>query len=1312
MEDDDEFGDLYTDVLRPFSSSSAPQPHQSSSNPASFNPSIDLNTHSDDEDFLYVAPKSNSTISHKPINQTLVPEPQKPPPELGTAQSRDSGQNFGGGDVLAEQGLGKGGDFVGGSKNWAPDSLELGGSRVLESGDVKLPDGASEDDKSGVDAGRGGGGDKDVDFMEKDVNFDIEEVDGEAGDVGLDPIIPGLSATPAIPSLDAPVEPQNREKPNVVARDDASGQGDDWDSDSEDDLQIVLNDNNHGPMAAERNGVMGSDDEDEDGDPLVIVADGDQTHPPLEEQEWGEDTAVDGERKEGADAAKVNGAIAGPPKIGYSSHGYHPFHSQFKYVRPGAAPIPGAAAVVPGGTPGQVRPLANIGPVAGRGRGDWRPAGIKSAPPMQKNFHSGFGAPAWGGNMAGRGFGGGLEFTLPSHKTIFDVDIDSFEEKPWRHPGVDISDFFNFGFNEESWKQYCKQLEQLRLEATMQSKIRVYESGRTEQEYDPDLPPELAAAVGIHDASAENANLGKADVGPSDLAKASARVRPPIPTGRAIQVEGGCGERLPSVDTRPPRVRDSDAIIEITLQGSLDDDSPTGNGAPEPPDNDLPREDLRGGNEVEDDAAQEDTEYFDSFSTTYSGRNRELAGRSAPFMNSLRDDMPGGDGILPFPPEAPVQYRPGSRGQDPVHPGGNFGTPHEDRRLRGRAHGRSPHMTPIQSTRDNRFLDSQKEESVESMDVKGMTSSPVRVAPPREPSVENKDAVHDEIELADGVEREELASDIIVTTDTSKVGNSVQSGKKQKLSSRVEQPPPQELDGGIVLADGTSGMEREELTSNTMTSTDALKDENLISFGKKQKLSSRVEQPPPQELDGDEDLKATRSSENSKARSESSRDLQKWHDGVEEEVIEDGSSVRMGNSKRHLDEDEQSFRRKDRDGRQEMERSRMVVKGREDTYPHRDWDSIPNHHSHVKTDSFDRRKERDSSDGGWQRRDDDLHSRRIRPEDARKQERGDEMGSRHRSKVRESERSNKDELLHSRKLLDNGSWRGHQDKDMGSRHRERDDNLKSRYGNLDDLHGKRRKDEEYLRRDHAEKEEILHSHRESSSHRKRERDDVLDQRKRDDQPRIRDNLDDHHSVRHKDEGWMQRERGERQREREEWHRLRQPHEENLSKREREEGRGAVRSGRGAEDKAWVSHARGKDEYKGSDKDYQFKDTGRRSEQLKRRDRVEDESFSHHRGREDVYARGSQFSNEERRSRQERSSARNDHSANASDHQRVHDKKHKENTRKNKESEGADISTLGPSKRNQEDHNSQRNETVCSISGHESIKFRGDNENVS
>lgn len=49
--------------------------------------------------------------------------------------------------------------------------------------------------------------------------------------------------------------------------------------------------------------------------------------------------------------------------------------------------------------------------------------------------------------------------TLPiTFRTIFDVDIDGFEEKPWKYPGVDASDFFNFGLNEETWKDYCKQL--------------------------------------------------------------------------------------------------------------------------------------------------------------------------------------------------------------------------------------------------------------------------------------------------------------------------------------------------------------------------------------------------------------------------------------------------------------------------------------------------------------------------------------------------------------------------------------------------------------------------------------------------------------------------------------------------------------------------------------------------------------------------------------------------------------------------------------------------------------------------------------
>lgn len=81
--------------------------------------------------------------------------------------------------------------------------------------------------------------------------------------------------------------------------------------------------------------------------------------------------------------------------------------------------MPGAAAMGPGGTSGQLRPPVSMVPGAGRGRGDWRPTGVKGPPAMQKGFHPGYGMPIWGSGASGRG----LEFTLPSHKYVyFDED--------------------------------------------------------------------------------------------------------------------------------------------------------------------------------------------------------------------------------------------------------------------------------------------------------------------------------------------------------------------------------------------------------------------------------------------------------------------------------------------------------------------------------------------------------------------------------------------------------------------------------------------------------------------------------------------------------------------------------------------------------------------------------------------------------------------------------------------------------------------------------------------------------------------------
>lgn len=99
---------------------------------------------------------------------------------------------------------------------------------------------------------------------------------------------------------------------------------------------------------------------------------------------------------------------------------------------------------------------------------------------------------------------------------------------------------------------------------------------------------------------------------------------------------------------------------------------------PDGPDNDSTREDLGEGNIVNEENAQMDSEYFDNFREASNGRKREPAGARVPFLNSVQADTPDGDGILSFPPEAPVQYA-GSRGQTPVYSGGSFGTANEER---------------------------------------------------------------------------------------------------------------------------------------------------------------------------------------------------------------------------------------------------------------------------------------------------------------------------------------------------------------------------------------------------------------------------------------------------------------------------------------------------------------------------------------------------------------------------------------------------------------------------------------------------------
>ncbi|PWN49918.1 hypothetical protein IE53DRAFT_121076 [Violaceomyces palustris] len=90
---------------------------------------------------------------------------------------------------------------------------------------------------------------------------------------------------------------------------------------------------------------------------------------------------------------------------------------------------------------------------------------------------------------------------------IFDIDVASLDEKPWRRPGADLSDYFNYGFNEESWSIWSDKKRsrfESRKEALAQAKKEAEEinqpsSGHTANaiERDSEIPPEMRTMMSM-----------------------------------------------------------------------------------------------------------------------------------------------------------------------------------------------------------------------------------------------------------------------------------------------------------------------------------------------------------------------------------------------------------------------------------------------------------------------------------------------------------------------------------------------------------------------------------------------------------------------------------------------------------------------------------------------------------------------------------------------------------------------------------------------------------------------------------------------
>ncbi|KAG9457828.1 hypothetical protein H6P81_002336 [Aristolochia fimbriata] len=295
-------------------------------------------------------------------------------------------------------------------------------------------------------------------------------------------------------------------------------------SDSEDDLHIVLNEDDgelgcfsRGTSFRNRRGVDRGEEEEDDTVKEFSSKDRKRLDP-----------------SQLVDATECSLGHSGE-RVGSVKGSSVPQHSQFKYVRSHASPFPS-----------KTRSANGIG------------LHLTSSTCASKSSCD-------SGNSAG--FQNGPEFSLPRFKTILDIGIENFEWKPWRRPGVDITDFFNFGFDEESWKAYCKSLENLRRQAYMLSRIPVYESSRPNQVDEDETLPQSVTLKGM--TSEISQIVSKDKLSSEKLERDGIHLEMPI--GKAIQVEGSISERRPSMDVRRPRHRDSDVVIEIPVKDCTED---------------------------------------------------------------------------------------------------------------------------------------------------------------------------------------------------------------------------------------------------------------------------------------------------------------------------------------------------------------------------------------------------------------------------------------------------------------------------------------------------------------------------------------------------------------------------------------------------------------------------------------------------------------------------------------------------------------------------------------------------------------------
>lgn len=63
---------------------------------------------------------------------------------------------------------------------------------------------------------------------------------------------------------------------------------------------------------------------------------------------------------------------------------------------------------------------------------------------------------------------GGIESLRVPTDAAMELDMDTMAAKPWTEPGADITDYFNYGFTEDTWRMYCRRQFEIRFGGSAQ----------------------------------------------------------------------------------------------------------------------------------------------------------------------------------------------------------------------------------------------------------------------------------------------------------------------------------------------------------------------------------------------------------------------------------------------------------------------------------------------------------------------------------------------------------------------------------------------------------------------------------------------------------------------------------------------------------------------------------------------------------------------------------------------------------------------------------------------------------------------------